>query len=101
MVLHTWTKPLSQIVEKAYQRTKNFDKLSFLYLASGSSDKLHRMQKIAESRGDAMSKFHNALYTGDVESRIAVMREVGLGKLLFPPKQIITKLIQLQCPWHM
>jgi coatomer protein complex subunit alpha (xenin) len=68
-------------VEKAYQRTKDFDKLSFLYLAGGSSEKLTKMQKIAESRGDAMSKFHNALYTGDVETRISVMREAGLGKL--------------------
>jgi coatomer protein complex subunit alpha (xenin) len=36
------------------------------------------MQKIAEARGDPMSRFHNALYVGDVHSRIAVLREVGL-----------------------
>jgi hypothetical protein len=36
------------------------------------------MQKIAEARGDPMSRFHNALYAGDVRSRIAVLREVGL-----------------------
>jgi coatomer protein complex subunit alpha (xenin) len=36
------------------------------------------MQKIAEARGDPMSRFHNALYVGDVRSRIAVLREVGL-----------------------
>jgi coatomer subunit alpha len=67
-----------QIVEKAYQQTKNFDRLSFLYLATGSTDKLIKMQKIAEARGDPMSRFHNALYAGDVRSRIAVLREVGL-----------------------
>lgn len=32
----------------AFQRTKNFDKLSFLYLATGSTDKLTKMQKIAD-----------------------------------------------------
>jgi coatomer subunit alpha len=69
---------LYQIVEKAYQQTKNFDRLSFLYLATGSTDKLVKMQKIAEARGDPMSRFHNALYAGDVRSRIAVLREVGL-----------------------
>jgi len=36
------------------------------------------MQKIADMRGDQMSKFHNALYTGDVRARINVLRDVGL-----------------------
>lgn len=36
------------------------------------------MQKIADMRGDQMSKFHNALYAGDVKTRIAVLRDVGL-----------------------
>ncbi|KAF8496519.1 coatomer subunit alpha-2 [Russula emetica] len=72
-----------KIVEKAYQQTKNFDRLSFLYLATGSTDKLVKMQKIAEARGDPMSRFHNALYVGDVHSRIAVLREVGLHPLAY------------------
>jgi coatomer subunit alpha len=66
------------MVEKAYQQTKDFDRLSFLYLATGSTDKLSKMQKIADARGDAMSRFHNALYAGDVKGRIAVLRDVGL-----------------------
>jgi coatomer protein complex subunit alpha (xenin) len=65
-------------VEKAYQQTKNFDKLSFLYLATGSTDKLSKMQKIADARGDPMSRFHNALYAGDILGRISVMRDVAL-----------------------
>lgn len=69
---------MCQIVEKAYQQTKDFDRLSFLYLATGSTDKLQKMQKIAEARGDPMSRFHNALYAGDIHGRIAVLREVGL-----------------------
>lgn len=72
-----------EIVEKAYQRTKNFDKLSFLYLSTGSLDKLTKMQKIAEMRGDPMSRFHNALYTGDVRGRIAVLRDVGMYPLAY------------------
>ncbi|KAK2464560.1 hypothetical protein APHAL10511_003418 [Amanita phalloides] len=72
-----------KIVEKAYQMTKNFDKLSFLYLATGSTEKLSKMQKIAEARGNPMSRFHNALYTGDVEGRIAVLRDVGLHPLAY------------------
>ncbi|KAL0959956.1 hypothetical protein HGRIS_011620 [Hohenbuehelia grisea] len=72
-----------KIVEKAYQQTKNFDKLSFLYLATGSTDKLSKMQKIADARGDPMSRFHNALYAGDVHGRIAVLRDVGLHPLAY------------------
>ncbi|TDL13674.1 hypothetical protein BD410DRAFT_872564 [Rickenella mellea] len=72
-----------KVVEKAYQRTKNFDRLSFLYLATGSKEKLLKMQKIAQPRADPMSRFHNALYAGDVESRIAVLRDVGLYPLAY------------------
>ncbi|KZV79051.1 hypothetical protein EXIGLDRAFT_821657 [Exidia glandulosa HHB12029] len=74
-----------KIVEKAYQRTKNFDKLSFLHLATGQTDKLAKMQKkkIADTRGDPMFKFHNALYAGDVLSRIAVLRKNGPHPLAY------------------
>ncbi|KAF9530156.1 coatomer subunit alpha-2 [Crepidotus variabilis] len=72
-----------KVVEKAYQQTKNFDKLSFLYLATGSAEKLKKMQKIADARGDPMSRFHNALYAGDVQGRIAVLRDVGLHPLAY------------------
>ena len=83
-----------KMVEKAYQMTKNFDKLSFLYLATGSTQKLSKMHKIADARGDPMSRFHNALYTGDVEGRIAVLRDVGLRKLNF---QLDTNTVSTKC----
>ena len=78
-----------QIVEKAYQQIKSFDRLSFLYLSTGSIDKLSKMQKIADARGDPMSRFHNALYgastTGGTgaEERIAVLRDVGMYPLAY------------------
>ena len=37
-----------QVVEMAYQRTKNFDKLAFLYLITGNLEKLRKMMKIGE-----------------------------------------------------
>ena len=40
MYVHT------QVVEMAYQRTKNFDKLTFLYLITGNTEKLKKMMKI-------------------------------------------------------
>ena len=66
-----------QIVEFSYQKTKNFERLTFLYLITGNLEKLAKMLKIADMRGDIMSTFHNALFLGDVRERIRVLRESG------------------------
>lgn len=66
-----------QIVEMAYQRTKSFDQLSFMYLVLGHQEKLAKMLKIAEVRGDTMSRYQNALYLGDIEQQIKILRENG------------------------
>lgn len=67
-----------QIVEMTYQKLRSFDKLSFLYLATGDDEKLVRMAKIAEHRGDFTSRFQNTLYTGDVQNRIEMFKEIDL-----------------------
>lgn len=59
-----------QIVEFSYQKTKSYDRLSFLYLITGNLEKLRKMLKIAEMRGDVMGRFHNALYLGDVREQV-------------------------------
>ncbi|KAL7694845.1 putative SCL-interrupting locus protein [Plasmopara halstedii] len=66
-----------QVVEMAYQRTKNFERLSFLYLVTGNRDRLKKMLKIAEVRNDIMGRFHNALYLGDVEVRVVTLEAAG------------------------
>ena len=70
-----------QIVEMAYQKLRSFDKLSFLYLATGDEEKLARMAKIAEHRGDFTSRFQNALYRGDIQDRIEMFKEIDLCTL--------------------
>ncbi|KAK4802969.1 hypothetical protein SAY86_001172 [Trapa natans] len=65
------------IVEYAYQRTKNFERLSFLYLITGNMDKLAKMLKIAEVKNDVMGQFHNALYLGDVRERVKILENAG------------------------
>lgn len=65
------------IVEYAYQRTKNFERLSFLYLITGNMDKLSKMLKIAEVKNDVMGQFHNALYLGDVKERVKILESAG------------------------
>ncbi|KAL8818555.1 MAG: hypothetical protein Q9223_002837 [Gallowayella weberi] len=72
-----------QTVEMAYQKLRSFDKLSFLYLSTGDQPKLARMAKIAEHRGDFTSRFQNALYMGDVESRIQLFKDIDLYPLAY------------------
>ncbi|KAJ0384179.1 hypothetical protein COL922a_008942 [Colletotrichum nupharicola] len=72
-----------QIVEMAYQKLKQFDKLSFLYLSTGDHSKLARMAKIAEHRGDFTARFQNALYLGEVEDRIQMFKEIDLYPLAY------------------
>jgi coatomer protein complex subunit alpha (xenin) len=66
-----------QVVEKAAQMTKDFDRLSFLYLVIGNTNKLRKMLKIAEYRKDVMSRFHNSLYLGDIGERVQVLESTG------------------------
>ncbi|KAK5969632.1 Coatomer alpha subunit, partial [Trichostrongylus colubriformis] len=72
-----------QVVEMAYQRTKNFEKLSFLYLVTGNSEKLSKMMKIAQMRNDAHGHYQTALYLGDIEERIKVLKGVGQTSLAY------------------
>ncbi|KAJ5111262.1 hypothetical protein N7532_001797 [Penicillium argentinense] len=72
-----------QTVEMTYQKQRNFDKLSFLYLSTGDQEKLARMAKIAEHRGDFTSRFQNAIYRGDVEDRIQMFKEVDMYPLAY------------------
>lgn len=69
-----------QTVEMAYQKLRQFDKLSFLYLCTGDQEKLLRMAKIAEHRGDATSRFQNSIYLGDPISRIEMLKEIDMCK---------------------
>lgn len=77
-----WSNSFSsfQIVELAYQRTQNYDRLSFMYLSTGNETNLRQMMKIAELRGDPMSQFQNALYLGDTEERIRLLQDVNQRK---------------------
>lgn len=72
-----------QVVEMTYQKLRNFDKLSFLYLTTGDDTKLHRMAKIAEHRGDMTSRFQNSLFLSDVQGRIDMFKEIDQYPLAY------------------
>ena len=72
-----------QIVEMAYQRTKNFEKLSFLYLITGNFEKLRKMLSIAEKRSDTLGQFHTALYLADMNAAATVLQKSGQSSLAY------------------
>ena len=71
------------VVEMSYQRTKDFDRLSFLYLISGDTEKLRKMLKISSMRKDIMGRYYNALLLGDAAERVTVLEESGNLNLAF------------------
>eukprot|EP01133_Synstelium_polycarpum_P002613 gene2613-3004_t len=70
-----------QIVEMAYSRTGEFERLSFLCLLVGNLSTLKKM--IDYENTDIMSKFQYALYLGDVEERVRILQEAGLVHLAY------------------
>jgi coatomer protein complex subunit alpha (xenin) len=72
-----------EVVEMSYQKTKDFERLSFLYLITGNLDKLKKMMKIAEMRNDIMSVLHNSLYLGDVEERMKILESTGQYSMVY------------------
>ncbi|XP_022914728.1 coatomer subunit alpha [Onthophagus taurus] len=72
-----------QVVEMCYQRTKSFDKLSFLYLITGNLDKLRKMTKIAEIRKEKSAQYHGTLLLGDVEERVRLLKQTNLNSLAY------------------
>ncbi len=75
------------VVEEAYMKTANFDRLSFLYTITGNRQNLQKMLQIAvkhRTDNDAtVSSFHNTLYLGDVEQRVQCLVAAGMPKLAF------------------
>uniref|UniRef100_U5EW24 Coatomer subunit alpha n=1 Tax=Corethrella appendiculata TaxID=1370023 RepID=U5EW24_9DIPT len=72
-----------QVVEMCYQRTKNFDKLSFLYLITGNLEKLKKMNKIAEIRKDVSAQYQGALLLGDVKERVNILKNCRQTSLAY------------------
>lgn len=72
-----------QIVELVYQQLHLLDKLSFLYLTTGDSNKLSKMATIAENREDIGSLFTNSIYLADVERKIQTFLNSGLTPLAY------------------
>eukprot|EP00753_Platysulcus_tardus_P003441 PLAT12454.9.p1 GENE.PLAT12454.9~~PLAT12454.9.p1 ORF type:complete len:1289 (-),score=800.57 PLAT12454.9:76-3744(-) len=66
------------VVEMAYKKTKATDRLAFLHLITGDTDKLRKQRST-----DVMAQFHKALMLGDVEERISILESVGQWALAY------------------
>eukprot|EP00210_Caulerpa_lentillifera_P008992 g8582.t1 len=66
-----------QIVEYSYQKNKNFDRLSFLYLITGNTERLSKMLKIYEMYDDIMGQLQYSLYTGNVHEQVKILEKSG------------------------
>lgn len=66
-----------EIFELCLQRTKDLDRLALLYVITGNFEKLAKVGKIAEARGNLAARFQIAMYLGDVEGRISVLKDCG------------------------
>lgn len=67
------------LVEIALQRTRDFDRLAFLCLLTGNVGKLNKMQAIAASADNMVSRFMIDLMINDVRDRTAVLAQFGFG----------------------
>lgn len=72
-----------EILEMTYQKIKCYDKLSFLYMLVGNDDKLKKMAKIAEVRGDVDGRYNIGLMLGDIEDQINLLKSVGQVQLAY------------------
>ncbi|KAI0559894.1 Coatomer subunit alpha WD40 repeat containing protein [Gracilaria domingensis] len=66
-----------EVFELCLQRTKDLDRLAFLYVLTGNFEKLAKVGKIADARGNLAARFQISMYLGDVEGRISVLRDCG------------------------
>jgi coatomer protein complex subunit alpha (xenin) len=69
--------------ETCCTKTKDFERLAFMYAVTGNVEKLRRLLKIAEARGDGGQRMHVSMLLGDVLEKIAVLRAAGLHALAY------------------
>ena len=66
-----------EITEKVYQISRQFDKLNFFYAATGSINKLNKMQTVAQSLGDSQLRFNTATLTANAAEKVKILAENG------------------------
>ncbi|KAH6560191.1 hypothetical protein BASA60_000390 [Batrachochytrium salamandrivorans] len=63
-------------MSKVIEKEEYWNKLGIEALGQGNHQ-LKKMLKIAELRNDTMSRYHNALFLGDVEDQVHTLKDIG------------------------
>ncbi|KAA8910869.1 hypothetical protein TRICI_004012 [Trichomonascus ciferrii] len=71
------------VVEDIYQKKHDFDKLSFIYLATGNTARLQKMEQIADRRNDSAARFQTSIFANSVDSRIQLFKDAGMYPLAY------------------
>lgn len=71
------------VVEDVYQRQREFDKLSFMYLVTNNTDRLSKMEQIAANRDDALGIFQTSIFARSIEPRITLLKNSGMAPLAY------------------
>eukprot|EP00762_Andalucia_godoyi_P008493 ANDGO_05748.mRNA.1 Coatomer subunit alpha-1 len=69
------------LAETAMQKTRDAERLSFLYLITGNVEKMAKMAKVAEMRNDTNSIFQIALLRGDAATQKKLLESAGHASL--------------------
>ena len=70
-----------QVAEHSLKKAKDFEGLCFLYVITANTEKLAKLAKVAEARGDLQGRFAVAALTGDVDGKVKVLNDGGLQSL--------------------
>ena len=69
-----------QVAELSYQRIKDLEKLGFTYLITGASEKLSKLVKISQLRGDVQSEYTYSVTSRLVEEQVKILIDSNLRK---------------------
>eukprot|EP01053_Blabericola_migrator_P006350 Blabericola_migrator_1__6349@NODE_31_length_18777_cov_137_037787_g27_i0_p2_GENE_NODE_31_length_18777_cov_137_037787_g27_i0NODE_31_length_18777_cov_137_037787_g27_i0_p2_ORF_typecomplete_len1323_score243_90Coatomer_WDAD/PF04053_14/40Coatomer_WDAD/PF04053_14/1_4e02Coatomer_WDAD/PF04053_14/2_9e85COPI_C/PF06957_11/2_3e54WD40/PF00400_32/5_7WD40/PF00400_32/7_3e07WD40/PF00400_32/1_3e09WD40/PF00400_32/3_2e10WD40/PF00400_32/3_7e08WD40/PF00400_32/1_1e09WD40/PF00400_32/3_9e03WD40/PF00400_32/4_4e02ANAPC4_WD4 len=61
------------VAEKAFQKSRNYERLIHLYSITGNDAKLNKLAELIKSLGDYATPFHISLLTGNLDLRIDLL----------------------------
>lgn len=71
------------IVEIAYQKSQNWSKLANLYVITGNTEALKKLQESSKNRDDIMTSFNCSILNGDIKERCKLLVEIGQISLAY------------------
>jgi len=70
-------------VIEAYKQSLNFEKLFYLFILTGNYPMLNKLMDISKNKDDKMMCYNIALFTGNIQERINILKSVGQHGLAY------------------